>query len=307
MQPLLLLLAPRCQHTRDPVSLPLHITSGDRAGDALAGAGLDGDILVWHDLLYDGPRTTGWPDDDNLLRRAVFIEEMTGGGLARQEILHTFASQYERIAALPPEANVVLWFDACLFDQSMLVHILNCLQYRSVTRRVELLCIDQFPGITPFIGLGQLSSDQLASCYHARIPVSRPQFDFGCQVDAVFAERDLARAALISSQGQAPLRWVPTALSRWLQEQPDQETGLGRLETMALEAIRGGRAKPWEIFKRVAATETDPQFWGDTTLWTKINGLADRRPPLVRIKGPKSRLPQWIGESNLDQFEITAC
>jgi hypothetical protein len=33
---------------------PLHITSGDILGGKLAEAGLPGEILDWHDLLYDG-------------------------------------------------------------------------------------------------------------------------------------------------------------------------------------------------------------------------------------------------------------
>ena len=41
-----------------------------------------------------------------------------------------------------------------------------------------------------------------------------------------------------------------------------------------------------EIFSTVAADDTPPQFWGDITLWAKINALADRTPPLVRIEGP---------------------
>lgn len=37
----------------------LHITSGDCAGGSLAKAGLPGEVFVWHDILYDGPRNPG--------------------------------------------------------------------------------------------------------------------------------------------------------------------------------------------------------------------------------------------------------
>ena len=42
----------------------LHITSGDCAGEILTKADIGGEIFVWHDILYDGPRNPGWPDDD---------------------------------------------------------------------------------------------------------------------------------------------------------------------------------------------------------------------------------------------------
>lgn len=289
-----------------PVRAPLHITSGDIVGGTLESAELEGEILVWHDLLYEGPRRPGWPDGDLLGRRALFIEEMTAGGLHRGEILATFEQQYSRIGALSSDSQVVLWFDACLFDQSMLAHVLSCLYQRGCTSQVELLCIDSFPGIDNYIGLGQLDAAQLLSRYHSRSPVSDSQFRYGMAVDRVFAERDLEKARTLSKQGEAPLKWVPAALTRWLQEEPDPGTGLGRLETLALEAVKQGCRHPWDIFNQVAAAETPPQFWGDTTLWLKINGLAGRHPPLVRIAGPQARLPQWTSDLNLQEFTITA-
>jgi hypothetical protein len=39
-------------------------------------------------------------------------------------------------------------------------------------------------------------------------------------------------------------------------------------------------------------------------LWAKINALADRNPPLVRIEGPAERLPQWESTVDLNSFRI---
>jgi hypothetical protein len=290
-----------------PVAPRLHITSGDIAGEVLAGSGLDGDILVWHDLLYEGPRSPGWPDDRILERRSRFIEQMSGGGLRAGEVLATFKEQYGRIADLSEDVQVVLWFDACLFDQSMLVHILNCLDMKKIRAGAELLCIDRFEGVEPFIGLGQLSPLQLASVWPDRRPLTGEQFSYAARIDHIFAENDFHRAEQISKQHGAPLPWVSAALKRWLEERPDPATGLGRLESMALDAVRAGYCKPWDIFNHVAAAETPPQFWGDTTLWLKINNLAGRRPPLVTITGPSERLPQWICSVDLNEFAVRPC
>lgn len=107
------------------------------------------------------------------------------------------------------------------------------------------------------------------------------------------------------STGQ-PLPWIPTAVTRWLQEMPDPVTGLGRLEDLTCKAVRSGCEKPWEIFKFVAATDTPPQFWGDIILWAKINALAACDPPLLLIEGPADRLPQWESKLSLNDFKITA-
>ena len=283
---------------------PLHITSGDIVGGALAKSGLPGEVFVWHDILYDGPRKPGWPDESTLLARTRFLEHETGGGLNRDLIIATLRRQYQKLEEAAGSEAIVLWFDACLFDQSMLAHVLACLRFKGATA-AELLCIDAFPGIEPFDGLGQLQPKQLASLYDQRRPVTNAQFRFAEVVDAAFATQDQGRLVELSRRFDAPLPWVPAAVTRWLQERPDPKTGLGRLEQLALAAIRSGCATPATIFPAVSAMDTHPQYWGDNTLWAKINALADRKPPLVRIDGPSRRLPQWGGGAALKRFTIT--
>jgi hypothetical protein len=283
----------------------VHITSGDHAGGRLAQAGLPGQVFVWHDILYDGPRRPGWPDDETLEARAIFIGEATAGGLDRQIVLETLHHQYRKLADVAPSAHIVLWFDACLFDQSMLAHLLTCLRTRTAAR-VELLCVDQFPGIEPFHGIGQLQPEQLASLYGNRQPVTDDQFEFALQVDEAFATQDVGALTGLSRMTGAPLPWIPAAVARWLQERPDLASGLGRLECLTLAAIRAGRETPGEIFASVAAADTPPLYWGDTTLWAKVNALAQRQPPLVRITGPRDLLPQWESDVALEDFRITA-
>jgi hypothetical protein len=286
------------------VEKTLHLTSGDCAGELLAKSGIPGEVLVWHDILYDGPRIPDWPDTANLEARACFLEGETGGGLKREFILATLQEQYQKLAGAACYERVVLWFDACLFDQSMLVHVLNCLSLREI-RQVELLCVAEFPGIVPYHGIGQLQPAQLAALYDQRRPVSQAQFDYSRIVDRAFANRDQTLLGELAGQAGAPLPWIPSAVARWLQEQPDPATGLGQLEALILEALRVGAHTPGEIFSRVAALDTPPQYWGDSTLWKKINGLADRQPPLLEIAGPQPRLPQWESELDLKLFRIS--
>lgn len=282
----------------------LHITSGDIAGGSLSRAGLAGEVFVWHDIMYDGTRNPGWPDEDVLNDRAAFLQDTTAGGLDKEFVLETLRKQYRKLAQAATCEHIVLWFDACLFDQSMLAHILTCLRLKDIGN-VDLLCVDAFPGIEPFNGLGQLQPEQLASLYDNRRPVTDEQFLFAEVVDEAFAKQDAALFAELSNMSEAPLPWVPAAVVRWMQEKPDARSGLGRLESLALTAIREGNETPGSIFTFVASADTPPQYWGDTTLWAKINGLADRRPPIVQIDGPAERLPKWESELSLSDFKIT--
>jgi len=281
----------------------LHITSGDTAGGSLAKSDIEGEVFVWHDILYDGPRKPGWPDDDTLRARSQFLEDETGGGLDKTFVYKTLRFQYEKLVTARNYERVVLWFDACLFDQSMLCHILSCMRLKNI-RNVQLICLDAFSGIEPFNGLGQLRPHQFLSIYDQSRPVTEEQFIFAEIVDRAFALQDRKAFVHLSEYKDAPLPWVPAAVLRWLKEQPDETTGLGRLQKLALEAIRNGKKTPSEIFKVVAAADTHPQFWGDNTLWARINSLADKN--LVHIDGPERRLPQWDTGIDLNSFRISA-
>jgi hypothetical protein len=142
----------------------------------------------------------------------------------------------------------------------------------------------------------------MAAVYPQRRPVTRAQLECAVVADRAFATQDKQSFVEIASKRTCALFWMVAAAKRWLEEQPDPVTGLGRLEQRALEAIRAGNSAPADIFKAVAACETHPQFWGDTTLWARINGLADRG--LVGIEGPAPRLPQWEGQGDLRKFRI---
>lgn len=287
------------------MSRTLHITSGDIAGGHLAKSGIEGEVFVWHDILYDGPRKPGWPDDDALAERARFLEEFTGGGLERAHVLGVLKTQYGKIEGAALYGRVVLWFDACLFDQSMLVHVLTCLNIRGV-RNVDLICAGSYPGIEPFHGLGQLRPDQFASLQGTLHPVTDEEFSFAAVADKAFSDQDEGLLSDLSKMTSAPLPFVPAAAARWLEEKPGPVTGLGKLETLAIAAVRSGRETPGDIFRFVAAADTPPQFWNDTTLWAKINGLSLRVPPLVRIEGPSARLPQWESKTPLSEFRVRA-
>ncbi len=283
----------------------LHIINGDCAGNSLAESGVQGKILICRDMLYDGPRSPGWPDEASLLTRAQFLENFTAGEMRKEQIFIDLKTQYSILAEARKYDQVMLWFDACLCDQSMLVHMLTCLDYLNIDQP-QLICIDTFPGIQQFNGLGQLPPSAFASLFKQRQPVTREQFNFAILVDAAFAQQDLAKLSHIACQEDSPLPMVPGAARRWLLEQPDPHSGLGLLETLILHAIAAGCKTPGEIYSSVAAADISPQYWGDTTLWQKINRLAEANPPLLQIEGPADRLPQGKSPLDINSFTIKA-
>jgi hypothetical protein len=233
--------------------------------------------------------------------RARFIASETGGGLSFDEVMRVMDVQYKKIKDLLSYDRVVLWFDACLFDQSMLAHLLTCLAPE--WQKLELLCVDRHPGIEPFHGLGQMTPEQLFSVYPNRKAVSQGQIQFAKEVDGMFASGDQQGIKRLAALKTAALPWIPAAAQRWLEEQPDPQSGLGKLQVLSLNVLQRGSYRPAELMKAVSELDTPPQYWGDMTLWKKVNELADFGK--VIIDGPADRLPQWSGGLDLNDFRLS--
>jgi hypothetical protein len=278
----------------------VHITSGDTSGEMLRESDLDGEVLVWRDILYDGPRNAGWPNPNTLKKRAKFLAAHTGGSLDPENVIDTLELQYEQLESFArAQITPTLWFDACLFDMSMLVHILAC--WRSLGRsNIELIVVDAYEGIERYSGLGQLTPEQLVAFYPSRQRLESFHFDYADTADAAFALNDKSLLRQLAAQTDAPLKWVPAAAQRWLDEEGDFKV----IENLIFNALDDGKTNPVQIFRHACVHETLPQYWGDSTLWMKINQMAEADPPSLEIEGPQAKIPQWPSDIDLKRFLV---
>jgi hypothetical protein len=282
----------------------LHITGGDISGELIRASGLPGEVLVIHEILYEGVRTPGWPNESTLLTRARFLEKHTDGGIPFDQLLAMLHAQYAKIQSAKDFDQTILWFDACLFDQAMLAHILACFK-ENTPPSLSLICIDAFPSIEPFDGLGQLNAEQIRSLIDLKSSVTTKQLEYAEKVDHAFALQDPQALLVLSRNPDPPLPFMPSAIQRWLEEQSTPEQPFGKLEQLILQAIEHGYHRPMDIFHEIRRHECHPIYWGDSMLWEKINQLQERHPTVVKIQGPSPRLPQWGPKEALDSYLVT--
>src|SRR5512146_792572 len=102
----------------------LHVTNGDAAAEAIAGTGLAGDLLVWRDVLHEGPVPAGASPTELREIRAGFLARC--GWTERGTALADFAARDARLAAaFAAGEEVALWFEEDLFDQLQLIQVLD--------------------------------------------------------------------------------------------------------------------------------------------------------------------------------------
>jgi uncharacterized protein DUF1835 len=273
----------------------LHITNGDCAAGTLRQF-LTDPVSITCDVLHDGPAPRVDLDTWHELR-AKFL---SGFDHASFEATRDSLAQWDRdVAAADRYEEIVLWFEHDLFDQLLLIRTLDLIgdresaaAGRSTTdrhtpARVSLICIDRFPGVDRFIGLGQLTAGQLASLVGTRRPVTAEQYAIAATGWDAFRAPDpsaLLELVRLKADMMRPLPFLRDALKRLLEEYPSTANGLSRTADAALRELDAPRSG-LELFVATQAREERP-FMGDWSFFDILRQLAEARVPLVTIAPP---------------------
>jgi len=261
----------------DPVQF-LHIRCGDDILQSLAEGGVPGDAVRWIDMLYEGPLHR-YPDRRRALKeRAAYLARRFGVPLA--ETYRDLLGQEARIAQCTRYEETVLWFEADLFDQTILVYLLQRLAPFQPETRISLVCIGEFPGIERFIGLGQLSPAQLATLFPARRPVTRRQFALAREAWAALTHHHPRELIRLSRTRSRAMPFLAEALLRYQAEYPSVRNGLGATAQLALEAFEAGARTAGQAFVAVQRREARP-FLGDSMFYAVLQELAGGDFPVL--------------------------
>jgi hypothetical protein len=266
----------------------LHILNGDAVREKLERSVVPGTLAVYADVLHEGPVPAGLSREQMLETRAAFIaSEDWGEGY--DEVLATLTAWDERARAFADYDEVVLWLEADLFDQLLLVRHLDMFAAADLgPSRLSMICIGEFPGVERFVGLGQLDADQLASLVGARARVTPDQLALGRAAWRAFTAPDPGALEQLTIEDTSALPFLSAALTRLLEEYPSTENGLGRTEQQVATLLAAGPRAPADLFGATYALEERP-FMGDVTFWSRVRALATARHPLVTIRVDEER------------------
>jgi hypothetical protein len=200
------------------------------------------------------------------------------------------------------EDELVLWFEHDLFDQAILVFLLNRLR-ETAPDRTRLICIGSHPDVPEFAGLGQLTSAQLGALHPERQPVTAGQFALAAQAWGALTAGDPEAIWLLAREGGEDLPYLGAALMRYLGELPSVRNGLGQTEGHGLAAFAAGADTPQHAFQAVQRFEAAP-WMGDAMFYAMIRLLALGPVPLLLPQAgriPKAGDPAIAGM----RFEVS--
>lgn len=274
----------------------LHLTNGDSAAQSMREAGLPGEVLAWPDSLYEGPTPAEhwhvWRET-----RARYLSD--AGYCSFENAIRDFARVDAVLERYPEHDELVLWFEHDLFDQLLLARHLHWLGTSAPGRtRLSLICIDGFPGVEPFHGLGQLTPAQLASLFPSRRTITRAELSAGADVWRALTSDDPRPLNVVAARGIRELPFMQGALRRYLEEFPGSRDGLSRTERFVLNALREQPRSARDLFLALQGQE-ERVFMGDLSFWRILRDMAAGAAPLIEWRKGDSHRFQEVQEKTV--------
>jgi len=190
-------------------------------------------------------------------------------------------------ADLPAAEAYVLWFEADLYDQLLLIEILSKLEVEP--GRIGLVSIGEYRGKAHFGGLGELTPEELAGLLPEAVPLTPEAADLARQAWRAYRAPRPRGLPAIARAVSPQLRFLGEAFGRLMQEYPSRVDGLSLSERRILQAVEEGAHRPLDIFLALWRRERRP-FLADQPTFELIKGLTEGRHPLLAPGPDRDRL-----------------
>ncbi|WP_430472532.1 DUF1835 domain-containing protein [Zestomonas insulae] len=266
----------------------LHLRCGNDIEHSLRLAGFQGEFETFIDPLSMGP-VRDLPLSDYLALRADFIAHSFA--LSSAEVLARSQREYALFARLSGCRRVVLWCEADAYDQLFLIRVLAGLA--QPPQRLELIEIDQVPGIERFIGIGQLAPDLLAWLWPQRRALGDDALALARQAWAAYSSADPRAWAELARGATPALPLLGPALQRQLQELPGLHDGLSLTERLSLRIVERLDGAPFgQVFAELMSRDEPLPYLGDLMFHALLRPLIDAPTPLLHEEQAELPWPQ---------------
>lgn len=266
----------------------LNITNGDGAANIIKQSAIVGDVLPWRDPMHHGPFPANLPLSELSNLRARYL---VGPDADPTEAERDFQIRDQHLTTSSGYDTVILWFEHDLLDQLQVLQILDWFHHAKATGpKLEMICIDRFPGEPNFRGIGQLSADQMATLTSLKRPITKQMLRLAASGWAAFRSSDPNDLLAYINGDLSALPFLGAALRRHVEEFPDAKTGLSRTEAQLLSLIGAGVHTPGQLFLKNMDLET-ALYIGDWPTFSTIDALC--RGGLVACDPNPFRFPSF--------------
>ncbi|MDB5120730.1 MAG: hypothetical protein JWN56_1948 [Sphingobacteriales bacterium] len=235
----------------------LHILNGDATLFKFQKTGLPGDVIVWREVLSEGPVDKIDTYHDFFYNRSKWIKSTYNSEPAdyNRKVIYEF----NRLKTCTQYDEVIFWFEFDLFCQINLIFLLDYLNKRNLGNTViSLVCPDSHPHYPDFRGIGQLSPEELAELILDKVTLTQSDLTMASTAWVAYAKGEKEEIEHLLDFPFGQLDKLKPALQAHLERFPDEETGLNSIDNLLISITNSGITSRSEIYN---------EFWKTTAIY----------------------------------------
>ena len=212
----------------------LHITNGDVMTIKIQKLKIPGDVVVWREILCEGPTTVDVGSDDFFSMRSNFLEK--NYNIPPQQYESDFVKEVEKLAVINNYDEIVLWFEFDLFCHVNMIAAISFLIQNKKNEPVYLVCSSKLDGEDKVQNLSKLSLKQLHEHYKCRIKLEKDDlelahhaWDLYCSSKPIRLDAEVHRSS--------NFEYLSSCLKAHIQRFPNAKNGLNTIERNVLRLI----------------------------------------------------------------------
>ncbi|HEY0896061.1 MAG TPA: DUF1835 domain-containing protein [Sphingobacteriaceae bacterium] len=249
----------------------LNVLNGDATLEKFRQTDLPGDILVWREILSEGPvQAAGISGFFRL--RSDYLQTLAGA--APEDYQQKVVSEYDRLADYRRYSAVNLWFEFDLTDQVNLIFLLNFFHKKPGNSSLYLICPEEVPGYPDFRGIGELAPTDLQKLLPGRVQLTPEDLRIASAAWEAYCsgrEEDIHK---IIDGDTGRLQLLKPAFRAHLERFPDA-SGLDRIDRELLGILGTGWKDAREIY-RIFSGANKIYGMSDLSVFDRLHQLEKR-------------------------------
>lgn len=238
----------------------IHVLNGDSTASILAKSRIPGDVIVWRELLCDGPIGNPVGSDEFWKERYAYFEHVLG--VSKLEYFDRIIKEIIKLGDLPKFSEVVLWFEYDLFCQvNMLALCSYLLQNYRKDLTYYLICTGEVKGKQRLQSLSDFSPDAFIELYENKVKLTKNNLLFAEQCWNIYMESDKKKLMDFNFDQCTKFSYLQIAMDQHLQRF-SAENGLDQIENKILEIIGNSALKSDEIVQTLLNWQHEHTVYG---------------------------------------------
>lgn len=238
----------------------LHILNGDSTSQIFSKTDINGDVIIFREMLCDGPLYKDVGSDEFWKSRYTFFEEEMG--ISKIDYFDKTIKELIKIEDISSYDEVILWFEYDLFCQVNLMALcVYLLKYYKKNINYYLVCTGEEHGRQHLQALSDYSINEYLKLFKKKIKLSRNDLLFIQQCWEKYVINDQMQLKEFNFNKNTKFKYLQMAIDQHLQRFPSHN-GLNQIENKIIEFINAGISGKKKIVKKLLTWQRQETVYG---------------------------------------------